>query len=238
MYSKTFAVVCLAAIFFNCCQKSKTSITPMASLNLINATVGTTAIKSNWTNLVNKSQSQYYGQISTTVGYGANYVYGVLANRDVPLTIIATTDTVNPIFTANLNLSSGSIYSFYLAGHTGAVDTILVKEVIPAYGDSSCGVRFINLVYNSNPIDIRQKSTPGIIDFSTIGYKQYSSFKQYGARVVNTTDTFQVVDHTTSAVLTTYVLSTPYFQNVTLAWIGQSGGAAANAPKVIRINNY
>src|SRR5258708_4699301 len=131
----------LMLLFFYSCQKTKVTLTPLASVTLVNATVGITAVKSNWTDLTNKSQSQYYGQISTTVGYGANYVYGVLANRSIPLTIIATTDTVNPIFSGNLNLAAGSINSFYLAGHIGAVDTVLIKELIPVYSDSSCGVR-------------------------------------------------------------------------------------------------
>jgi len=220
------------------CRKNVIYVAPTAALNLVNATVGEAAVKVNWTNVSNKSTSQYYSQISTAVGYGTNYVYGVLSGQAIPMTVVATTDTVNAIFKASLNLSRGGIYSLFLAGNVSTIDTVFIQESIPVYGDSSCGVRFINLVSNSNPIFIRQTSTPTVTDFSSIGYKQYTSFKQYPAAAANKSYSFQVVDGTTNGVLATYVLTTPYFHNVTLAWIGQAGGTGAAAPKVIRINNY
>src|SRR5258708_7212219 len=113
-------------IFMGSCRKNIITVTPTATLILVNATAGGTTVKVNWTNVANKSTSQYYNQISTTVGYGANFGYGVLSGRPVPFTIVATTDTINPIFSANLNLSNGGIYSLYLAGKVGAVDTVFV----------------------------------------------------------------------------------------------------------------
>jgi len=210
----------------------------MASLNMTNAIVEAAVVQANWTNVGNKVSSQPYSDIAITVNYGSYWVYSVLANRTVPLTVVPTTDTTDAMFAGNLNLSAGGVYSLFLAGQMGAVDTVLIHESIPRYGDSSCGVRFINLVYNGNPIFIQQLSSPGVVDFPAMGYKQYSGFKQYLADVNHSTYNFQVVDNTTNAVLATYTLSTPFFQNVTLAWVGQVGGAGLNAPSIVQINNY
>jgi len=210
----------------------------MASLSMANAVIGAAVVKANWTNVGDKVSGQPYSQITTTVNYGSYSVYSVLANKVVPLTVASTADTADAIFTGNLNLSTGGVYSLFLAGYTGAIDTVLIQESIPRYVDSSCGVRFINLVYNGNPVFIQRTNMPGIADFPSMSYKQYSGFKQYAADITNGSYSFQVVDNTTNKVLASYNLSTPFFQNVTLAWVGQSGGTGTNAPKIVRINNY
>jgi len=220
------------------CQKANVSVTPLSSLNMVNAMVGVPAVKANWTNSSSKSSSQFYSQISATVGYGASYTYGVLANKSIPLTVVSTADTVNALFSGNFNLPTGGVFTFFLAGYPGAIDTVLIKEAIPVYNDSSCGVRFINLVYNGNPISIRQASSPGIADFSAIGYKQYTDFKQYTADVAHGSYGFQIVDDISNVVLASYTLSAPLFHNVTLTWVGQAGGTGGGAPKIFRINNY
>ncbi len=227
-----FAVMTLLS-----CKKDSVSLTPLASLNLVNATVNAGAVKANFTNVSGKGGGQYYSQITTSVNYGSNNVYGVLAGRTIPITV-APADTTQPVFGGNLSLTRGGIYSFYLAGQAGAVDTLLVKESIPHHGDSSCGVRFINLSYNSNPIIITQAATPTVIEFNSLRYKQFSEFKTYAASLAVKSYAFQVRDAGTNALLGSYTLSTPYFQNVTLAWIGQGGGSGLAAPKVIRVNNY
>jgi len=149
------------------------------------------------------------------------------------LTVVSTTDTTDAIFAGNFNLLAGGVYSLFLAGQLGAVDTVLIHELIPRYSDSSCGVRFINLVYNGNPIFIQQTSTPGVAEFPAMSYRQYSTFRQYPADVSHGSYSFDVVDNITNEVLASYTLSTPYFQNVTLAWIGD-----ASAPTIVQINNY
>lgn len=210
----------------------------MASLNIVNATVGLGAVKANFTNVGDKSTSEYYSQISTIVNYGSNNIYGVLANQSVPLTIATVTDSTNPVFTTQFNLVSSGIYSLYLVGQVGSIDTLLIKEVIPAYTDSLCGVRFINLSYNSDPIIITQAVTPSVNEFGPLTYKQYSAFKVYPATVASNNYGFQVRDASTNVVLGSYTLSAPNFHNVTLAWIGQAGAIDVNAPQVVAINQY
>jgi len=233
-YKNTFRFL-LAVILFAGCSKSSVSVSPLASLNVVDASVNVATIKANFTGT---GLPNFYATNTVTVAYGANNVYGVNAGVTVPLTIINNADSTKAIYQSNLNLVNGGIYSLYLAGQSTAVDTIFVKETIPSYTDSSCGVRFINLSYNSNPIIVTQSATPTVVDFTSLSYKSYSSFKTYPALAANATYTFQVRDAGTNAILATYALTTPRFFNCTLAWIGQTGVTGTNAPKIARINNY
>ena len=235
---KLFSITLVVVMVLVSCKKLSAPVTPMASLNLINVAVNLSAVKANFTNTGNKFNSQYYNLISTSVAYGTNYSYSVFANQTVPLTIVSTADTTNPLYTASLHFATASIYSLYLTGQTGALDTIFVQESIPTYTDSLCGVRIINLNYNSKPIVVTQSAAPTTLDFQSLSYKQYSNFKVYGAHNSNASYVFQVRDAVTMTLLGAYTLSTPFFRNVTLAWIGQTGATGANAPKIIRINNY
>jgi hypothetical protein len=239
--NKTKAYIRFAfSLFLLCsCKKEVPSIVPLAALNLINVTVNLGTVKANYTNTATKGAGyQFYSQITTSVGYGANFIYGVLANTTVPLTVAPMTDTLAPAYSGTLNLVNGASYSLYLAGTLGSVDALLLRDTIVNYVDSSCGVRVINLSYNSNPIVITEPNTPTVDDFSNLGYKQISSFKTYPAGATNTSYVFQVRDAGTNAILGTYTLTSPIFHSVTLAWIGQTGGAGNNAPQIMRINNY
>lgn len=219
------------------CKKSIVGLTPISSLYLINATVNLGSVKANFVDPSNKGNGQYYSQIAS-IRYGGNASYPVLAGQIIPLTIVPVTDTVNPIYRANLNLGAGNIYTLFLAGKAGSMDTVFVRESMPFYADSICGIRWINLSYNSSPITISQAITPTVNEVSNLAYKTFSSFKPYSAGASNSSYVFQVRDAATSTLLATYTLSTPFFHNVTLAWIGEAGGSGASAQKVIRINHY
>jgi len=222
------AIICLSA-----CKKSTVSLSPLASLNIVNASVNLGPVKVNFTDL-----KGLYSSITTTVAYGANTPYGANAEVPVPVTIVPTSDTTKTAFTGQFTFVNGGIYSLYLAGQSTAVDTVFVKENIPSYTDSSYGVRFINLSYNSTPIKITLSTSPTVVQFSDLAYKQASDFKTYGAKVSTATDTFQVRNATTNAILATYPIVKPRFFNCTLAWKGMTGATGTNAPGIMRINNY
>lgn len=244
----------LLVLHFVSCKKSTVSTSPLASLNIVNATVNLGSVKANFTG-TNKTLVNYWAGISTTVAYGANTAYGVNAETDVPLAIapFSTTplDTLHPVYRNTLHLVNGGLYSLYLAGQTGAVDTILVKESIPAYTDSLFGMRFINLSYNSTPVNVTLTvGTTVTTEFSNIAYKGSSNFKSYQAKYNTAPDTIRVRDVATNTQLAQYVLipsgSTntttslfPRFFNCTLALVGQTGvTSGTNALKIIRVNNY
>ncbi|MES2329929.1 MAG: hypothetical protein V4539_10025 [Bacteroidota bacterium] len=225
------------ALGFTACKKSTVDITPLASVNIVNASVNVAAAKVNFTGPVSPN---YYNLITATTAYGANTAYGVLANTTVPVQVIISPDSTKVIANASFNFANGDVYSFYLAGQSTAVDTILRKETIPTYQDSSCGVRFINLSYNSSPISVTLSTaaTAPITEFTGLAYKAQSVFKKMDATVANNTYTLQVRDATTLALLGSYTLTVPRFFSCTLAWIGQTGGTGTAAVKVQRVNNY
>ncbi|MEO8172416.1 MAG: hypothetical protein ABI581_05010 [Sediminibacterium sp.] len=227
---------CCVAAFVTACKKDTVATTPLASLNLVNATVNAPAVKANFTSV--PGNISYYNLITATTSYGANTAYGVLATNSVALAVALSTDSTKLIYNGSLNFGNGELYTLYLAGQATAPDTILRKENIPAYQDSSCGVRFINLSYNSTPIKVTLSTTPTVSEMSSLAYKAQSEFIKYDATVANNTRIFQVRDASTNAILASYTLTVPRFFACTLAWIGQTGTTGTNAPKVQRINNY
>jgi len=225
--------ILLATTCFSSCIKDTVSLSPIASLNVVNASVNLGAVKINFTDL-----KGLYSSITTTVAYGGNTPYGVLADVAAPLTIVPTADTTKIAFTGQFTFNNGGLYSLYLAGQSTAVDTILVKETIPSYTDSLCGVRFINLSYNSNPVKVVLSTSSTVTEFPSLAYKQVSTFKSYPAKAANTSYIFQVKDVAKDSLVATYTLTPPKFFNCTLALKGMWGGTGANALGIMRVNNY
>lgn len=216
------------------CKKGTGVPTALTSLNIVNASVGIGPITAKFAGM---NQVIYWSQIGTTLDYGINNIYTVLA--DVPISLaIATTDTLHPVYNGSMSLRNGDINTLFLAGHQGAVDSILFHQSMPYYYDSSCGIQFINLSYNSTPVTITQVATPNVNEVSALAYKQYTPIKTYRANNSDSVYNFQVLDAASKAVLSTYNLRTPTFKTVTLAWIGQQGGIGADTPRILRINNY
>jgi hypothetical protein len=216
------------------CKKGTGVPTPITSLNIVNASVDLGPITARFSGM---NQINYWSQLNSTADYGANNIFTVLA--DVPISLaIATTDTLHPVYNGSMSLRNGDINTLFLAGHQGAVDSILFHQLMPYYYGNSCGIQFINLSYNSTPITITQIATPNVEEVSALAYKQYTPIKQYAAKNSDSIYNFQVLDAASKAVLSTYSLKTPTFLSVTLAWIGQQGGTGADTPRIMRINNY
>ena len=123
------------------------------------------------------------------------------------LVLVKAADKTQTIASLNVNVTTGGIYTLFLAGQSTSPDTVLAKETIPGFVDSSCGVRFINLSYNSRPITVSLNTTPTTQDFTSISYKNYSSFKIYSANAAKETCTFQVRNAATSTLHGTYTLT-------------------------------
>src|SRR5579872_2057991 len=64
----------LFVMLFAGCEKTSINLTAIASLNLVNAVVNSTAIKANFTGLPKSGNAQYqfFSQIATVVNYGSN----------------------------------------------------------------------------------------------------------------------------------------------------------------------
>ena len=230
--------ILLGVTFLLSCKKTTVNVKPLASFNMVNATVNLDGVQANFTWFGSKAGIQYYSDISTVVGYGTNSVYSMLAKQSIPVTVVSSADTTKTILEGSFNFDEGGIYTLYFSGIVGAIDTLLVPERFPVHADSTCGVRFINLSFNSQPIVVTLSSTPTIMEFNSLSYRQFSDFKGYLADVNNNAYTFQVRDAATDSLLGTYDFSAPCFRNATLAWIGQTGGSGTYATQVIVVNNY
>ena len=229
-------------LLFASCKKD-TTIPQRASINIIHATVGIPTLKVNYF-----GSTIIYAAFTSGPGalaYGTNTVVSV-SPGSTPVTIVSSTDTLNPIYNSPVATSGGDVYSLYLAGQSTAAEAVLVKETnIPIHSltDSTCGIRFINLSYNSAPVNVTLSTTTTVNEFTNVAYKSISDFKSYPAAVVNSTYTFQV-RNSTGTLLASYVFTgastaaVPRFLNVTLAFIGQIGGTGANVPNLVRVNNY
>lgn len=205
------------------CKKDEVKLTPLTSINIINAIVSGTAAKmgSNATTIANNN----FAQLGLVAGSNSIYIY-------------PTTDSLHPYYNKTINTNNGDVYSLFLAGNVATqIDTILVKENIPYRTDSTAGIRFINLSPNSTPLNITLSTTPTVNEVTGLAYKSYTDFKTYPG-MFNSAYTFQIRDAVTNNVLTTFAFTAttvPRFANVTLVIRGLVGTTPAIG--VTRVNN-
>ncbi len=223
------------------CHKSSTVAVSPASLNIINAiptsqpiipVLGTT------------ETIQYFGN-AQMVSYGNAQLYSPLSGAD-SLYIVQITDTleINPkfeMFSGTLNLAPGGIYSFFLAGDTSAVDTLIVQDHILAYTDSSAGVRFVNLSPGSGPMSINLQGNPSTqTEFpSTPAYKQITSFKAYSASSSAPGSYTFVIHDQVSGDSVVYSWSYSLYKNNTVVIAGSENPSSIDYPiNVFQVNNF
>ena len=231
---KYLILFCAGIIVFTSCEKNTAGIPQLTSVNIINAVVNTTSIK------VNPFGSPItYATYVDSVKYGGFKLYSLNAGAETPVTIVATTDTTKPLFTASLSLNAGEYYSLFLAGQYPQADTVWIKDAISNYTDSLVGIRFINLSPNSNAVNVNIKGNSTQNEVNSLGYKQLTAFKQYSAKSTNPNYPFEVRDAATNALLTSFTLSYTRFHNHTLVIKGLAGvTTGANAFSVFSVNPY
>ena len=223
-------IMLLGVSLFASCQEKLKLEPNLISVNVVNASINVSSVKVNYL-----GTSDLWKILNDQVSYGTNRVYSVFPDKHFK--IVSATDTLTLLYNKTFK-KIGDIYSLFLAGQSTAVDTILVKENIPYRADSTAGVRFINLSYNSTPVNVTLSTTATVNEFSAVAYKGITDFKTYPALKANTSYIFQVKDGSTNALLVSYTLTTPRFANCTLVLKGMVGGTGTNALGVQRVNNY
>jgi len=140
------------------------------------------------------------------------------------------------MFRGNLDLKEGGIYSFFLLGESKSLDTLFIKDIITNYTDSSAGIRFINLRIGSQPMTVNLKGTyPSQSEFTSLGFKQFTGFKQYnGKKGAPTRYTFEIRDQTSGNILSTYNWTYTRGRNNTIVIAGVDGGSVT----VFKLNHY
>jgi hypothetical protein len=215
-----FLAAALVTLFgLQACKKTSIITSPLASVNVTNVVVGGTALTYNSTTLTVGNNN--YSQLTMNAG-----------NSTLNLYPAATPG--NPYYNQTFQTSNGDNYSLFLSGVSpSAIDDILVKESYTNYNDSVCGVRFINLSPDSNPISVNVMGQENGSTINSLAYKAYSDFIQFPATVANPRYAFQIRDSATGNILASYTLTTPYFNNVTIVVRG-----LISAPAVLLVKNY
>jgi len=205
-------ILVLIIFMIPACKRSAILSVPSGNLLVANAVVGGGTITLNPT--------------SQTVGSNSWDIFPLLPGQG---NINLSNNTVKPAipyYQGTLKVADLDNYSLFLGGASQTqVDAVLIKESYHNYDDSVCGVRFINLSPNSNPISVNLAGSANGSEVASLAYKSYSDFKQYPATQANASYVFEIRDVTTGNAITTYTYYTQYFHNVTIILGGLVGGA-------------
>jgi len=167
------ALVCAAAALAGCEKNAVQSVDgPIASSRIRFFNFGLNAPGVNFYANDTKMTaiSSATGTESTSgVAYGgivASGLYSAIAPGEYKLTgrIAAAVDKDLPISTLTATIADGKAYSFYQSGlynaTTKTVDAFVVEDPVPAQMDFSVSrVRFVNAIYNSQPMTLHIRNT-------------------------------------------------------------------------------
>jgi hypothetical protein len=230
------AVLLVATI---ACKKDKI-VPSLASITVVNAMAESNSIVPK---LGSDTAGSYYNGPSSNstmvkVNYGASRLYSPVAGV-TPLLIVPFTDTTFKIFNGSLTLNSGDIFSLFFSGDTAHADTMLVRDNIPYYADSSVGVRFVNLAQGGKALTINLTTDTTQTEFPVLSYKGITDFKKYNASsIVGKNYKFQVRDQASNTILMTYTWTFTMYKNVTLVIAGSTDPASTTPLKVFSVNNF
>lgn len=205
------------------CKKEAYNISPVASLTVTNAIIEGPSVRVG--SIVAPILNNASAQLAIKAGENDLYVWPV-------------GDSANPYYTnSKFYTEPRRIYSLFLAGKSPGIVGIVLQDNILYHTDSTCGIRIINLSPNSLALNIILATTLTVKEVSNLSYLQYTDFKLYAAKAVNTSYTFQIRNASDNSILVTYPLLTPRFTNVTLVIRGLVNSTGATALGITRINN-
>jgi hypothetical protein len=132
-----------------------------------------------------------------------------IGNPQLPLAFYAFPDTLpgnKPVLNLNMQLQMGEAYTLFLAGSTSSLDTVLIKETIPAISpsDSISAVRFVNLG-NTGAISVNLKGKPNGSAVQRLPYKGITTFAHYPVTHNIASYEFEIRDAATGNLITTFV---------------------------------
>lgn len=242
-YIKLFLIATLVTGL--ACSKQQ-SFPGTASLTLINAVPNSTpSLVTNFSgtdpiNWYRNALKLEYGKADRT---NQNLSY----TGEQPLAIYRYPDTnahSTPLYNLMLDLTPGTIYTLFLTGTLSSPDTMFTIDTPPYHplGDSSLGVRFVNLSSGSTPVSVNLVGRANGSEVNGLSYKNITGFTNYKATADVSKYTFEFRNSTTGALISSFdiadinkVLPTNLrrFRNFTLALIGLPGDQ-----KVMMIETY
>jgi hypothetical protein len=234
------------------CKKNETSLPVISSLTLVDAVPGSAKLYINMNGTAPAKGYTYSGASYLKYGDFAPDNKLTTFNEKQPIGLFQYPDTnatSKPLFDLQLQLNKGSINSLFLIGTVTNPDHLLVADV-PLFHeqrDSTFGIRFANLSYQSKPVSIyliangEQKEIDGLAYKGITGYKNYLAFAKTGDYK------FEFRDKESQKVLATYVVAgvnnDPVnlwrYRNFTLALIGLPEATdTQQMQRTMLINNY
>lgn len=184
------------------CKKRETEITPLASLQVVNAVTGGEALK--------------FGTNAATIAAYSATTFGVLTgNHQVKL---ETSGTV--YYDKKHDFVNGGLYSLFLGGTPAAVEPVFVKEenVVP-HTENVFGLRVINLAAGSGAVSVNLAGAANGSLIPGIAYKAISDFKKVPAVAEEGDKTFEFRNAETGKLLASFDVPNydlPRFRNITL----------------------
>jgi hypothetical protein len=224
---KTTLAISIISCFYACKQNNVNPEPDAGAINVTNA-----VINGNTVNFFTNQATYLTSGGNQVSSFGYNFIPVAAGQQQITLNIPATpaspgvpaTPAVT-YYTGTLIFNANTNYSLFLTGTSqNAVDNVLIKETYPrTYAYSVCGVRFIHLATGTNPISVDIAGNANGSEVQSLAYKAYSAFIQHPANNANQSYNFEFRDQASGTLLTTYTLTTPFFHNVTLAFVGNAG---------------
>src|ERR1051325_7620227 len=115
-YARNILSIALCAMSVSC--KKDNSNIGIVSLTLVHATTNMENIAVSFS----ATPIPFY-KSELLISYSSNYEYGLPPGENA-ISILSSSDTSKIAWNGVLNLQSGGIYSFYLAGQAGHIDTL------------------------------------------------------------------------------------------------------------------
>jgi hypothetical protein len=151
-----------------------------------------------------------------------------------------------PLYDLTLDLQPGTIYTLFLTGTLAAPDTMFTIDTPPyrSLGDSSLGIRFVNLMAGSAPVSVNLTGRSNGSEASNLSYKNITGFISYPATAAVSKYTFEFRNTATGALISSIdvadinkpIFNFRRFRNFTLALMGLPNDPATQ--KVLLIETY
>jgi len=203
------------------CNKSTFNLTPLSSLEIVNTVPASPG-------------ARLFGN-PNAVAYGSYGQFGLLAGNNAQIYVWPTGDSLHPYYNSNLAAVNGGIYSLYLTGTDPQKNTLLLKDTIPSYSDSSMGIRFINLSPDSGPVNINIAGAANGSSVPSLPYTSITSFMTFSANSANSGGYNFEIRNASDSLLAAYSQNIIPFKNVTIVINGMlSDGSFA----AFTVNNY
>jgi hypothetical protein len=225
--SSTLKAILLAGCFiclFVSCKKYAIEKQFPASLTIVNAINDNSSVL-----------SPYFGEDRPKVflklirlNSGYSYQYGT-EKTDQPLKLFLNNDTLpkdRPIVDERIKLEAGEIYTHFIYGSATLPKEKTIKESIPGYSmyDSVTNLRIINLFENRS-IDIVQIEPTIQTLASNLKYEELTGFIRLPFTSAVTNLQFEIRDHVTGIVLTSFYAPDPNIPGLQIAlrdWLYRS----------------